>query len=69
MSEYIGKHARLNVDAIQRVSPGAYFHGEVWGKCPYCGEAYELQSTKHLCDRNGWRIYRCSKCKGLFKDR
>ena len=66
--EGIGKHEALgNLFEIPDAVSGAFFHGEVWMKCPHCGQAYEMQSTTPFRIKGRYRIFKC-KCGKLFKD-
>ena len=67
MSEHIGKHEKIDVIDIPKANSGACFHGEVWMKCPHCGEAHQMVGWRPLKVKDGWNIYRCS-CGKLFKD-
>ena len=67
-SEYIGKHAKINILDIPHCYSGACFHGEVWVRCPHCNKAHEMVGSKPLMEKDGYYIYRCS-CGKLFKDK
>ncbi len=58
-----------NIELIPNALYGACFHGEVWVKCPKCGEALEVVGAHPIDKVNGYRIYKCKKCGNLFKDR
>lgn len=56
----------INVESLKDSLPGACFHGEVWVKCPYCGEGTEISYFPP--EKNGYFIIKCN-CGKLYRSK
>ena len=64
-----GKKERPTLNRITDAKSGDCFHGEVWVRCPSCGEGHEMMGATPEWTEDKFRVYKCSKCGELFKDR
>lgn len=58
---------------IKDAKAGAFFHGEEWYRCPYCGKAFEIWSAVYgndgihkVANQDGCEVFQCS-CGEMFK--
>lgn len=68
MEEYFGKHTMIDLNKIPKGRFDAYFHGELWVRCPHCRSGMEIEGATPVAKKSGYLIYRCGKCGELFKE-